>query len=76
MLKQILLRFRLINFLAIGGGVSEPHADYTKRRIEIDINPHLGSNAIAKVDIDDIKDAFNICVERYTLNVCARISNY
>lgn len=55
------------------GGVSEPHANYTKRRLEIDINPHIGSKAIAKIDIDDIKEAFGKCVERNALDMAARI---
>ncbi len=54
-------------------GVSEPHAEYTKRRLEIDINPHIGSKAIARIDIDDIKEAFNKCVDRNALDMAARI---
>ena len=53
--------------------MSEPHAEYTKRRLEIDINPHIGSKAIARIDIDDIKEAFNKCVDRNALDMAARI---
>lgn len=54
-------------------GVSEPHADYTKRRLDIDINPYIGTKAIAKLDIDDIKDTFNKCVQRGALDMATRI---
>ena len=53
--------------------VSKPHAEYTQRRLDIDINPFIGSKAIASVEIDDIKDAFNACVERGALDMAARV---
>ncbi len=53
--------------------VSKPHAGYTKRRLDIDINPFIGSKAVASLDIDDIKDAFNVCVERNALDMAARV---
>lgn len=53
--------------------VSKPHAEYTKRRLDIDINPFIGDIAIAQLDIDDIKDAFNKCVVRDALDMAARV---
>lgn len=53
--------------------VSKPHADYTKRRLDIDINPFIGGKAIASLDIDDIKDTFNKCVDRGALDMASRI---
>lgn len=53
--------------------VSEPHAEYTKRRLDIDINPFIGDKAISNVDIDDIKDTFKKCVERGALDMAARV---
>lgn len=53
--------------------VSKQHADYTQRRLDIDINPFIGDKAIAMVDIDDIKDTFNKCVERGALDMASRI---
>lgn len=53
--------------------VSKPHAEYTMRRLDIDINPFIGDKAIARLDIDDIKEAFNKCVERGALDMAARV---
>lgn len=44
--------------------VSKPHAEYKKRKLDIDINPFVGDKAIARLEIEYIKDAFNKCVER------------
>lgn len=43
------------------------------RRLDIDINPFIGDKAIARLDIDDIKEAFNKCVERGALDMAARV---
>lgn len=53
--------------------VSKPHAEYTQRRLDVDINPIIGDKAIASIDIDDIKDTFNKCVERGALDMAARV---
>ena len=53
--------------------VSKPHAEYTQRRLDVDINPFIGDKAIASIDIDDIKDTFNKCVERGALDMAARV---
>jgi integrase len=53
--------------------VSEPHADYTNRRLFIDINPFIGDLAVAKVSVKDIKSVFNRCVERGALDMAARV---
>jgi integrase len=53
--------------------VSTRHADYTKRRLDIDILPFLGEIPASKVDIDNIKDVFNICVQRGALDMASRI---
>lgn len=53
--------------------VSKPHADYTKRRLDVDINPIIGHKAVANLDIDDIKSAFNECVGRGALDMAARV---
>ena len=55
------------------GSVSEPHADYTMRRLFIDINPFIGDLAVAKVSVKDIKSVFNRCVERGALDMAARV---
>ena len=53
--------------------VSSRHADYTQRRLDIDILPFIGSKPISQIETDDIKDAFNKCVERDALDMAARI---
>lgn len=53
--------------------VSKPHADYTNRRLFIDINPFIGDLAVAKVSVKDIKSVFNTCVERGALDMAARV---
>ena len=53
--------------------VSEPHAEYTLRRLFIDINPFIGDLAVAKVSVKDIKSVFNRCVERGALDMAARV---
>lgn len=55
------------------GSVSKPHAEYTMRRLDIDITPFIGDKAIAQLDIDDIKDVFNKCVKRDALDMAARV---
>ena len=53
--------------------VSPRHAEYTKRRLDIDINPFIGDKSIANIEIDDIKDTFNHCVERGAIDMAKRI---
>ena len=53
--------------------VSERHADYTHRRLDIDILPFIGSKPISKIETDDIKDVFNKCVDRGALDMAARV---
>lgn len=55
------------------GSVSEPHAEYTLRRLFIDINPFIGDLAVAKVSVKDFKSVFNRCVERGALDMAARV---
>ena len=53
--------------------VSSRHADYTQRRLDIDILPFIGRKPISQIETDDIKDVFNKCVERDALDMAARI---
>ena len=53
--------------------VSQRHDEYTKRRLDIDVNPFIGDRAIASIDINDIKYTFNQCVERGALDMASRI---
>ena len=53
--------------------VNQPHSEYTKRRLDIDINPFIDDKAIARLEIDDIKDTFNKCVDRGALDMAARV---
>lgn len=53
--------------------VSKPHADYTQRRLDVDINPFIGSKPIANLEIDDIKYSFNECVVRGALDMATRV---
>ena len=53
--------------------VTERHADYTQRRLFIDINPFIGDLAVAKVSVRDIKSVFNRCVERGALDMASRV---
>ena len=53
--------------------VSGRHAEYTERRLFIDINPFIGGLAVAKVSVKDIKSVFNRCVERGALDMASRV---
>ena len=53
--------------------VTEMHAEYTQRRLFIDINPFIGDLAVAKVSVKDIKSVFNRCVERGALDMASRV---
>lgn len=53
--------------------VSKQHAEYTQRRLDVDINPIIGDKAVATIAIIDIKSVFNKCVERGALDMAARV---